>query len=59
MTLRNWLFNMYGVTAEKNSNGEGTGSSAPAANKFQVEKGVVTLLLLVSLFQDRKTVVLK
>lgn len=35
---QNWLFNMYGVTAEKNSDG-GTGTSAPQANKFQVERG--------------------
>ena len=35
---QNWLFNMYGVTAEKNSDGT-QGNSAPAANKFQVERG--------------------
>ena len=35
---QNWLFNMYGVTAEKNSDNT-TGNSHPASNKFQVEKG--------------------
>ena len=34
----NWLFQMDGYTAEKNSSG-GTGSGAPSGNAFQVEKG--------------------
>ena len=34
----NWLFDMNGYTAEKNSD-NGTGTSAPATNKFQVERG--------------------
>lgn len=34
----NWLFQMDGYTAEKNSSG-GTGSGAPSSNSFQVEKG--------------------
>ena len=35
---QNWLFDMTGHTAEKNSDG-GTGSGTPSTNKFQVERG--------------------